>query len=227
MKAFLFLFFAFYKILYMKPGYLILPALFFTVMLCSCGDSSNSSKPTGKDSTGKNSGSKDTSTEKTQPTANKKPPVINIIDTVSIKRTIICLKDSAASMDRVGAKLGAIYGKVSKAVEEGKCKVTGAPMAWYRSEKAPYFFEAGMPVDKKPAKLPAGAVIKETGQEQVVVAHFFGPYELLSQGYDALKEWMTSHKKEAAGAPYEIYIGDPGIQKDPYKVQTDIVFPIK
>ena len=104
-------------------------------------------------------------------------------------------------------------------------------MAWYKGEKAPYFFEAGIPVDKKPAKLPAGVHIKEIGVDSIVVAHFYGPYDLIPQAYDALRDWMKDHKKTAKGAPYEIYIGDPldanGQPKDPYKVQTDIVFTWK
>ena len=62
-------------------------------------------------------------------------------------------------------------------------------------------------------------------------AHFFGPFQLLPQGYDAIKEWMKDNKKTAAGAAYEIYITDPidknGKPVDPYKIQTDIIFPIK
>ena len=50
-------------------------------------------------------------------------------------------------------------------------------------------------------------------------------------GHDAIKEYMKDNKKVAAGAPYEIYITDPidkeGKAVDPYKIQTDIVFPIK
>ncbi|HMU11617.1 MAG TPA: GyrI-like domain-containing protein, partial [Ferruginibacter sp.] len=73
--------------------------------------------------------------------------------------------------------------------------------------------------------------VRELPAGSVVVAHFFGPYDLMSQGYDAIKEWMKMNKKSSAGAPYEIYMTDPvdknGKPLDPYKVQTDIVFPVK
>ena len=53
--------------------------------------------------------------------------------------------------------------------------------------------------------------------------------ELTYEGYDALREWLKDNKKKASGAPYEIYIGEPidskGKPADPYRVQTDIVFP--
>ena len=162
----------------------------------------------------------------------KRAPVINIGDTLSIKRIVLTMKDSAATMERVGLKLGEIYGpKLGAVLKKNNIKMTGSPMAWYKSEKAPYFFEAGVPVDKKPGKLPPGVSVKEIGVDSIVVAHFYGPYDLLPQAYDALKDWMKDHKKKAKGAPYEIYVGDPmdekGKPKDPYKVQTDIVFPWK
>jgi effector-binding domain-containing protein len=161
-----------------------------------------------------------------------KPAIINIIDTVATKRMVLCLKDSANSFNRVSLKLGQIYGvKLAELLKKNNLKMDGAPMAWYTTSKPPFFFEAGVPVAKKPAKLSGGAYVKELGADSVVIAHFYGPYELLSQGYDAVKEWMKEGKKKSTAAPYEIYIGDPmdstGKMIDPYKVRTDIVFPRK
>lgn len=161
----------------------------------------------------------------------EKPAIINIIDTISPKRIVICFKDSAATMDRVGPKLGLNYGKLGEILKKNNLKPDGAPMAWYKSEKAPYFFEAGIPVTKKPAKLSGGAYVKELAADSAVIAHFYGPYTLLSQGYTAIKDWLKDAKKKSTAAPFEIYIGDPidstGKMIDPYKVRTDIVFPRK
>jgi hypothetical protein len=165
-------------------------------------------------------------------TAVDRPGIVNIIDTVSIKRTVLYMKDSAKTFERISMKLGIIYGqKLGEVLKKNKITMTGAPMAWYKSDKAPYFFEAGVPVSKAPTKLPAGIFVKEMGIDSVVVAHFFGPYNLLSQGYTAIRERMKDAKQAASGAPYEIYVDDPvdstGKMKDPYKVQTDIIFPRK
>ncbi len=161
-----------------------------------------------------------------------KAPVINITDTVSIKQLVLCMKDSAANSERIGIKLAAIYGvKLGAVIKKNKLKVTGAPIAWYKSEKAPFFFEAGLPVNKKPAKLPKGVSLKQIGTDSVVVAHFYGPYELTPQGYTALQDWIKDHKKKIILPPYEVYVGDPmdkdGKLIDPYKVQTDIIFTWK
>ena len=164
-----------------------------------------------------------------QPVATKKAPVINIMDTLSIKQIVLSIKDSAANSQRLAAKLATIYGiKLATIIKKNKLKITGAPMAWYKSQKAPYFFEAGIPVDKKPMKLSAGVTVKQMGTDSVVVAHFYGPYELTGQAYTALQDWIKDRHKKAIKAPYEVYVDDPmgkdGKLKDPYKVQTDVIF---
>lgn len=171
---------------------------------------------------------KEKPTEAAVPT--NRPPIINITDTLSVKRLVLCMKDSAATYDRISVKLGEIYGvKLATIIKKNSLKVTGQPMAWYKARKAPFFFEAGIPVDKRPRKLPANAFIKEIGVDSVVVAHFYGSYDLLPQAYEALTDIIKDRKRTLKSKPYEIYTDDPidkqGKLKDPYKVQTDVVFP--
>lgn len=159
----------------------------------------------------------------------RKAPIINITDTLSIKHFVLCIKDSAASSERIAMKLATIYStKLPAIIKKNKLKITGVPMAWYKSQKAPYFFEAGYPVDKKPTKLPPGVTIKQIGTDSVVVAHFYGPYDLTRQAYTALQDWLKEHNKKMIQPAYEMYIDEArekdGKLKDPYKVQTDIVF---
>jgi hypothetical protein len=195
-----------------------------SVILFSCNNKE-------EDKTKKENNTKDTATKKdviTQPTA--KAPTINIFDTISIAKTVICMKDSSATIEGVGQKLAIIYGKIGKEVlAKNKLTPTAQPMAWYKSDKAPYFFEAGIAVAKVPAKLPVGTFVKELKTDSATVAHFFGPYNLLSQGYMAVKERLKDQKKAAKGTPFEIYVSDPidanGKPLDPYNVRTDIVFP--
>jgi effector-binding domain-containing protein len=160
-------------------------------------------------------------------------PIINISDTMEFPNIVLCIKDSAINNVRLSQKLAKIYGiKLAEFIKKNKLKVTGPPMAWYKTQKAPFFFEAGIPIDKKPKKLPKGFIIKQTGGgARAIVAHYFGPYEETPQGYAVLKEWITDEHKSIAAAPYEIYVSDPigkdGQPIDPYKVQTDIVYPYR
>jgi effector-binding domain-containing protein len=167
-----------------------------------------------------------------QPGDVEKPAIINILDTVATKSIVIYIKDSAKTFERISIKLAQIYSvKLADVLKKNKLQMTGAPMAWYKSLKAPFFFEAGVPVNKKPAKIPNNVFVREINAGSIVVAHFYGPYNLLPQGYTAIREWMKDEKKVVNGTPYEIYVGDPfdkqGKPIDPYKVRTDIVFPHK
>ena len=203
----------------MKKIFFLLVSLLF---LYACHDSKKEKNVT-SDTTSAN-------VEKKMP-ATERAPIINITDTLSLKRIVLCMKDSAATQERISLKMAGIFGKLSAAIKKNNAKTTTQPMAWFNTRKAPYFFEAGLPIDKKPGKLSPGMFIKETGGDSVVIAHFFGPYHLMGQAYEALTDWAKERKKKIAGTPYEIYIDDPmnekGDLKDPYKVQTDIVVPWK
>ncbi len=196
---------------------------------CNGNDSKVGDNPS-KDST-KTSAAKEEK-KKEPETKYQRPPIVNIVDTLTPKKTVIYCKDSAATFDRISMKLGKIYGgKLPEYLKKNNLKITGAPMAWYKKQKAPYFFEAGMPVNKTGKKAVAGVQVRELAAGKAVIAHFYGPFELLPQGYDAIREFIKDNKKIAAGAPYEIYVTDPidknGKPVDPYKIQTDIIFPIR
>ena len=157
-------------------------------------------------------------------------PIINISDTVATAYSIIYIKDSAFNSIRLSYKLVKIYDTLlADVIIKNKLHQTGPPQAIYKSQKAPFFFEAGIPVDKKPAKLPKGIAFKKVPASRAVIAHYFGPYEESVQAYQILKDWLKDLGKKPSAAPYEIYVNESvdeeGKAIDPYKVQTDIVAP--
>lgn len=163
-------------------------------------------------------------------TAARNAPIINITDSIAPKRNIIYIKDSAATSVRLSQKLAQIYSaKLQAVIKTNNLKVTGAPMAWYKTQKAPFFFEAGIPVDKKPAKLPKNILYKVIGGDSAFIAHYYGPYEQTGVAYEALEDRLKDQNKKLRAPAYEVYVSDPfdkaGKPVDPYKVQTDIVFP--
>ena len=163
-------------------------------------------------------------------TSERSAPIINISDTVALPFKLISVKDSAKNTIRLSKKLAIIYGEqLAGCIKKNKLKMVSAPMAWYKTQKAPFFFEAGVAVDKLPQKLGKGINSRQVGKTKVIIAHFYGPYEETVQAYQALKDWLKDNKKRAASPAYEIYVTDPidkdGKLKDPYKVQTDIVMP--
>lgn len=199
------------------------------ILLISCGDKKEEKKP-GTDNGPVVVLKKDNNNRKDASATREAAPVINITDTAAGKYQVLCIRDSAINSTRLSQKLAQIYGvRLTEIIRKNKLRVTGPPHAWYKSQKAPFFFEAGLPVDKKPAKMGKNMIMKKIGGDSAVVAHFYGPYEQTGMAYEALQEWLKDRKKKLRSAPYEIYVGDPidkdGKPVDPYKVLTDIVFP--
>ena len=207
------------------------------VIMCMCCIAFVSCKPkSGKETTKENPGqqsrrNRDTAAKPTTAVA-RKAPIINIADSMSPKMIVLYIKDTAISSDRISAKLAQAFAfSIPEQMRKYHLKLMGAPIAWYKSQKTPFYFEAGLPVDKIPAKLPKGFYSRNIGGDSAVVAHFFGPYESTPIAYEALNDFMKSNHKKHAEAPYEVYVGDPydknGKKIDPYRVQTDIFFPYK
>lgn len=162
----------------------------------------------------------------------QKGPIINIVDTLEAKMIIFCVKDSSSTSAGLSAKLSNLFNKkIPEAISIAKLKKTGHPIAWYKSQKAPFFFEVGIPVAKEPTKMPKGFFIKKTIGDSALIAHFFGPNVMSSVGYDAITEMLKEKNKKKAAPAYEIYIDNPFELKkgkiDAYKQQTDIVFPYR
>jgi hypothetical protein len=168
-------------------------------------------------------------TPKTDSVIVNKGPIINIEDTIAINQTVLCLKDSALTIESMMAKMENIYAvKIADVIKSNKLLVTGAPIAWQTIQKNAYFFEAGLPVNKAPTKFGKGMYIKNTNADSAVIAHFWGPLAQTKSAYDALAESLTDKHKTKADQ-YEIYKGTQftSLNDDPYKQQTDIVVTYK
>ena len=202
--------------------------IYLCVILYSCGGKKNEQTVPDRASV---IYKKDTSEKKTS-SEPPRPPIINIQDTIALKRIVLVVRDSASNSQRIGTKLSRIYDSYLPAFcLKNKIRKTGPRMAWYKSSKAPFFFEAGFSVDKKPARLEKNMSLKNIGGDSAVVAHYYGPYESTYLAYQAITDWMHDYHKKSSAPPYEVYIGDPfdekGKRSDPYKILTEIIFPRK
>lgn len=154
--------------------------------------------------------------------------MVNEVDVAEM--TIIAMKDSVAMAD-IGPRMGEMYGTLIPVLEANKLEMTAAPMCRYHvwNEEGGYtVLEAGLPV-------PAGSKVKSNKagiSVQVIpackaakVVHM-GSYEDLGRVHYAIDEWITSNKKQMAGAPWEIYLTDPETEKDTSKWVTEVYYPV-
>ena len=127
-------------------------------------------------------------------------------------------------MPRIGAVLSDVGGQMAgppfaRYHHYGPDRVdveVGAPIA---------FVTAGLqPISGKPdgiigvSSLPGGLA--------AVTVHS-GPYDTLSQTYDALAAWIAAEGHTAGDGPWEVYLSDPGLVPDPADLETEIVWPIE
>lgn len=166
-------------------------------------------------------------TTKTKDTMAVKQPTTSVEKTQVAQQFFMVMKDSANTPDEIGQKLGAIFGKIGECAKDCKMEMVGPPVAWYNGPNAPWIFEAGAPFKNSCKKPTKGIYNKEIKAGNAVVCHFFGPYTEMKAGYEAGLKYIKDQKLQATGSPWEVYVGDPMVIKDPYKVQTDIYFPIK
>ena len=133
---------------------------------------------------------------------------------------------TTATMDKIGEAMGPLFGEVYGCIQQSGQEPVGMPFAIYHSmDGGMVDLECGMPVASpmdsggrvQVGELPAGTV--------ATVTHM-GPYDALRQTWAALMEWMSSQGLQPAGAPWEVYVTDPGAEPDQSKWRTDIFFPV-
>ena len=127
--------------------------------------------------------------------------------------------------DDLAAAMGRIFQAVNQAVASQAVETDGSLFARYHSFGETIDLEAGVPVksgiqpegDVRPSQLPSGPA---------AIAVHAGPYETLSQTYEAIEAWLTSTGRSASGAPWEIYLTDPSVEPDPAKWLTEVIYPL-
>ena len=123
--------------------------------------------------------------------------------------------------------MGMLFGELHGYVQQSGQAPAGMPFAIYHEmHGGTVDLECGMPVASpldgtdriRAGELPSG--------KAATVTHT-GHYEQLRHTWEALTAWMKSEGLEPAGAPWEVYVTDPGREPDPAKWRTDIFFPVR
>lgn len=144
------------------------------------------------------------------------------------EQMVLLIRDSAGPKT-YGQVFGKGFGEIMQFANANKVKCIGHPFAIYIKFDTVTMFsvmDMGIPVDK--IVKGKGRVRSETVPAgNVVIAYYFGPYDKTGPAYGALHQYCKEAGKISTGGPWEIYVTDPMTEKDPMKVETDIVFPVK
>ena len=133
---------------------------------------------------------------------------------------------TSLKMEEIGQVLGSLFGEVYGYIKEKGQEPAGMPLSIYYSMDGDSIdLQCGMPVQSpieggdriQAGELPAGTV--------ATVTHA-GPYDGLPKTWQALVEWIGSQGLQPMGAPWEVYVTDPGAEPDQSKWRTDLYFPV-
>jgi len=86
--------------------------------------------------------------------------------------------------------------------------------------------EAGMPI-AGPTEGTAEIMVGSLAGGNVVSTIHKGSYDTLTLGHEEIQRWMMKNNEEAGGAPWEVYVTDPGEVPDPAEWLTEIIQPLK
>ena len=132
-----------------------------------------------------------------------------------------------AKMQDLPSLMGSLFGEVFGYIAQRGQQPVGMPFSRYHSmDRESVDMECGLPVSSaqdgtariQASELPGGVV--------ATVIHK-GPYEGLPQTWSALFEWMGGQGLRPAGAPWEVYLTDPGAEPDSSQWRTQIFFPVQ
>jgi effector-binding domain-containing protein len=144
------------------------------------------------------------------------------------EQTIAVIMDSAGIKDYEKV-MGKAYAEIFQYIKTSGLSPYGAPLSiclkWDSVTKSSVM-KIGVPVDKA-GKTKGRVKTEQIPEQKAIMATYFGPYEKIEPAYNALNQYCKEGKWEMAGGPWEIYVVGPMAGKDPSKMETRILFPVK
>jgi effector-binding domain-containing protein len=130
-------------------------------------------------------------------------------------------------MEQVPQLLGELFGEVYEYILDRGQQPAGMPLTIYHSMEGDGLdLECAMPIAERVAG--SGRVVAgELPATLAAVTTHIGPYDGLPGAWSGLTDWISRQGLVPAGAPWEVYVTDPGAEPDPAMWRTDIVFPVR
>lgn len=135
-----------------------------------------------------------------------------------------------ADRDELATVLAEVLPAVFQYVMEHGLPMAGPPFVRYLEQSAAFLtVQGGIPLTEEP-KPPAPELNIEVGElpgGSAAVTIHRGPYDTLGDSHMALERWMAANGWQPAGAPWEVYLTDPGEVPDPKDWETQILWPVE
>ena len=143
------------------------------------------------------------------------------IDTFSY----IGVTDSCALAD-VSQRIENLYNELLIFGAKSKIDLTSRPIVIYhRIDEKRTVLEMGIPVNEK---IPVSGRVqfKTIPGGDHVVANYYGSYDTLEDGHNAIQHWLMRYRRKMTRPPWEMFVTDPATEPDPNKWLTRIYYPV-
>ena len=154
---------------------------------------------------------------------------VNITEELVVPISYVGLKHtmSPKDMDAISKEMEKRYTELYTNLQKSKVKITGSPFCLFPSySEESMDMVCAVPVDTY-AKLPAKYKVEQTQGGRAVKAVHKGAYDKMQPVHDQLNQYIEFKKLEINGAPWEVYVTDPTMEKDTTKWITEIYYPVK
>jgi effector-binding domain-containing protein len=136
------------------------------------------------------------------------------------------IRKKVKTSEMSSALFGKWFAEISQVLSSQGLKPIGAPMTIYHSyAPTEVEVEAAIPVESL-GKNTGVTLFRETEAMKAFVVKYYGGYNNMESVYNATYDYLAQKNMSSKGAPMEIYITDPGMEKDTSKWLTEIVFPL-
>jgi len=142
------------------------------------------------------------------------------------KMNVLSIRETLKN-DEIGKRIGQNYSLIGQYMSKENIMEINSPMIiLHNMDTAASEIEFAIPVGAN-AKSKGKIIFSELPSTNAYVVKFYGLYSKTAPVYDAAKKYIESKGKKISGPSREVYITDPGIEKDTAKWLTEIVFPIE
>lgn len=127
----------------------------------------------------------------------------------------------------IAETLGNILPAIFVHAQSAAIPLVGPPFTRYLSTgRGLLTIEGGMPIGG-PARAEGEIEVSELPGGLAAVAVHAGPYDSLAATHTAVERWIEANGHVAAGAPWEVYVTDPGEKPDPADWRTEVIYPLR
>lgn len=139
---------------------------------------------------------------------------------------VLSLIDSADNKD-LSSRMVKNYTILEEDLNEVGAEMNGPTgMLSYNNEVHNFKFESIIFIKRIPAKQPKHTKIVVLEASRMLVYNFYGSYQNLFAAYDKIKRYCDKNDLLQSGPIRELYLTDPGKEKDEQKWLTRIMLPV-